>query len=142
MATLNAGAAEAMLRAGVQGATDVTGFGLLGHLREVMEASGTTAVVDVAAVPVIDHIAELVERQVYPGGSERNLASVVAVLDPGEVDETTIRILADAQTSGGLLMAVPPEAVDGLLADLDGRAPCAVVIGEVVRSGDRMLVLR
>lgn len=142
MAALNAGAAAAMVAAGVSGATDVTGYGLLGHLRELMTASGTTGVVEVAAVPVIDHIADLVAADVYPGGSERNLASVRGDLDPGDIDELTIKILADAQTSGGLLMAVPPAALDGLLADLAGSASESVVIGEVVEQRNHLLVLR
>jgi len=142
MSTLNAGAARAMLRAGVVTATDVTGYGLLGHLREVMEASGTGAVLQVDTVPVLEGIAELIAADVYPGGSERNLASVLRFLDQGAFDETTVKILADAQTSGGLLMAVRPENVDGLLDDLRGAAPCAVVIGEVTEAADHMIVLR
>ncbi len=142
MTTLNRGAATAMQRSGVLGATDVTGFGLLGHLRELMEASGTSAVLDASAVPVLEGVRELVAAGVFPGGSDRNLASVLPVLDAGTIDEITVKVLADAQTSGGLLMAVKPDQVDGLVASLVGESPCAAVVGEVVARRDQAMVLR
>ncbi len=142
MTTLNRGAATAMGEAKVRGATDVTGFGLLGHLRELMEASGTTAILETGSIPVLDGIRDLVEAGVFPGGSERNLASVLPDVDTGGIDQITLRVLADAQTSGGLLMAVDPDQLNTLLAALDGQSPCADVIGEVVEAGDRAMVLR
>lgn len=142
MVALNRGAAAAMVQAGVEGATDVTGFGLLGHLRELMDGSDTSAVIEVSAVPALDGIAELAADGVYPGGSERNLESVQPVLDAAAIDEVTIKVLADAQTSGGLLMAVPPAAVDGLLAAVRNEAPWAAVIGEVVDRTNSIITLR
>jgi selenide,water dikinase len=139
MVTLNAGAGAAMTAAGVRCATDVTGFGLLGHLREMVDGSGVGAVIDSAAVPVLDTIADLVADGVYPGGSLRNLESVRPILD-SSVDDVMIKILADAQTSGGLLMAVPDEALDGLLRELEGQSPVAVVIGEIVEGAPRIAV--
>ena len=129
MASLNGPAAQAMIAAGVKCATDVTGFGLLGHLREIILASGVGARIRAESAPVLDGIAELVEEGVYPGGSERNLASVRGMLS-GRAGETQVRILADAQTSGGLLMAVPPGRVGGLMERLAEAAPQAAVIGE------------
>src|SRR5216110_3528872 len=120
MTTLNAGAARAMLGVGVHAATDVTGFGLLGHLRTLLEASGAAA--------------EAAGRGAIPGGTERNVASVAdAVSFAAGVDQTTRLLLADAQTSGGLLIAVAAERADALVAALRREAtPAAAVIGRVV----------
>ena len=129
MASLNGPAAQAMTAAGVKCATDVTGFGLLGHLREIILASGAGVRIRAESVPVLDGIADLVEEGVYPGGSERNLEAVRGMLT-ARAGETQVRILADAQTSGGLLMAVPPGRVDRLMGRLAEAAPQAAVIGE------------
>ena len=129
MAALNRAASEAMTAAGVRAAVDVTGFGLLGHLREMLEASGVSARLDMASVPVLDGVAGLVEAGVYPGGSMRNLRSAAPVVE-NRAGETALKILADAQTSGGLLMAAPPEVLDRLVEGLAGAAPAAAVIGE------------
>lgn len=129
MTSLNGPAAQAMTAAGVKCATDVTGFGLLGHLREIILASGAGARIRAESVPVLDGIAELVEEGVYPGGSERNLEAVREMLTT-QAGETQVRILADAQTSGGLLMAVPPGRVGRLMERLATAAPQAAVIGE------------
>ncbi len=129
MTALNRAASEVMAAAGVRCATDVTGYGLLGHLRAMAEASGVSARLEMSAVPVLDGVAEMVEEGVYPGGSMRNLRSVSPMVD-SRVGETNLKILADAQTSGGLLMAAPPEILDGLAAGLESAAPAAAVIGE------------
>jgi selenide,water dikinase len=134
MTTLNAGAARAMLDVGVHAATDVTGFGLLGHLLTLLEASGAAAELEAAAVPLLPHAREAAERGAVPGGTKRNIASVAgAVSFAAGVDEAARLLLADAQTSGGLLIAVAPDRVDALVAAL-GRAatPAAAVIGRVV----------
>jgi selenide, water dikinase len=131
MATLNRGAAEAMVAAEVRGGTDVTGFGLLGHLRSMLRASGVAAHVRAADVPVLAGAGTLLEAGHVPGGTRRNLQDVAEdVTFADTVDETTRTLLADAQTSGGLLMAVPAARVDGLLRALEGKAPVAAVIGE------------
>lgn len=129
MTSLNGPAARAMTAVGVKCATDVTGFGLLGHLREIILASGTGARIRAESAPVLDGIAGLVEEGVYPGGSERNLAAVRGMLT-AQAGETQVRILADAQTSGGLLMAVPPGRLGPLMERLAEAAPQAAVIGE------------
>ena len=133
MATLNARAAEAMVRGGVRAATDVTGFGLLGHLHRMLEASGAAATVEAGAVPILSGARALAKAGHVPGGTRRNLVDlqqVVSFADP--VDETTRVLLGDAQTSGGLLMAVPAHRVDEVLADLEESTPAHAVIGRVV----------
>ena len=136
MVALNGPASDVMVAAGVRCATDVTGYGLLGHLREMVEASGVSARVNMSSVPVLDGVADLVESGVYPGGSLRNLRSVVPIVT-SRVGETDLKILADAQTSGGLLMAVSPQILDGLVGELASVAPLVAVIGEFVTADER-----
>jgi selenide,water dikinase len=136
MVTLNAGAAEAMRNADVVAGTDVTGFGLLGHLHSMLKASGVAATLRAADVPIISGARELAEAGHVPGGTTRNLKDLAgSVSFTDSVDEFSRTLLGDAQTSGGLLMCVAPDAVEGLLLDLDGRSPVAAVIGEVVQGG-------
>jgi selenide, water dikinase len=131
MSTLNRQAGEALHDAGAHAATDVTGFGLLGHLAEMLDASGVGA--KVGEVPVIEGVAELLEAGYYPGGSERNLESVRPRVK-GDLER--LSLLADAQTSGGLLVAVPDRGLDRYLE----AVPAAVVIGEfTARSGEIVL---
>ena len=135
MTTLNAGAARAMLAVGVDAATDVTGFGLLGHLHNMLAASGVSADVDAAAVPLLPGAAELAspEMGAVPGGTGRNRDAVAphVTFAPG-VDEPTRVLLCDAQTSGGLLLAVPAERADALVAALKKEGtPAAARIGRV-----------
>ncbi len=134
MTTLNAGAARAMAAVGVDAATDVTGFGLLGHLRSLLEASGAAAEITAAAVPVLRGARQAAERGAIPGGTERNLASLAdAVTWGSDVGPLDRLVLADAQTSGGLLIAVAPERTEALVAALHReRTPAAAVIGRVV----------
>ena len=106
MTTNNRAAAEAMRHADAEAATDVTGFGLLGHLHRMLEASGVAAELDAGAIPLMDpRILELARSDVVPGGTKRNLAYVRAHTDFGDLPEPEQMILADAQTSGGLLIA-------------------------------------
>jgi selenide,water dikinase len=134
MTTLNAGAARAMLAVGVHAATDVTGFGLLGHLHALLAASGRAAELRAAAVPLLPGARAAAERGAIPGGTKRNAADVAdAVEFAASVDAPTRLLLADAQTSGGLLIAVAPERLDALVAALGReRALAAAVIGRVV----------
>ncbi|TDD06594.1 selenide, water dikinase SelD [Nonomuraea deserti] len=122
MTTLNRDAARAALAAGVECATDVTGFGLLGHLYKLSRASGVTAVVDVAAVPYLEGARRALGDGYVSGGTRRNLDWVRPRLDPGGFGEDELLLLADAQTSGGLLVAgeVPGAPVVGELVPLDG----------------------
>ena len=127
MTTLNDTAARAALDAGAVAATDVTGFGLLGHVFKMCRASGTTAVLDHAAVPYLEGARASLAAGFVPGGSRRNLDWVRPALDVGPgVDANELVLLADAQTSGGLLVAgeVPGAAVVGhLIARAGTDAP-------------------
>jgi len=142
MATLNRGASEAMVEVGVSAATDVSGYGLLGHLRTMLRSSGVGARLDSAAVPVLAGVRELIEAGHVPGGTRRNLTDVAPDVDFGQVDETTRVLLGDAQTSGGLLIAVPAGRIDALVAALSGRSPAAAVVGEVVEGEPGRIVVR
>jgi selenide, water dikinase len=117
MLTLNKDASRAMVKAGASACTDVTGYGLLGHLREMCAGSGTGARIVASAVPVLDGARELAENGYVPGGSRRNEKSMrpLVRLSAGERDFT---ILCDAQTSGGLLIAIPPDKADALEREL------------------------
>jgi selenide,water dikinase len=144
MTTPNAAARDAAVAAGsaVHAVTDVTGFGLLGHLRELAIASGVSAHVDARAIPVLDDVRALLGEGVVPGGTGRNHAWVSEVTDWGSLDEPGQLLLADAQTSGGLLLAVEPDAVDALVADLEARGtPAAAVVGRCTEPGPARLVV-
>lgn len=138
MTTLNAGAAAAATELGIGGdgpvhaGTDVTGFGLLGHLRGMTAAAGVGAQVEAAAVPVLDGARDLLEAGAVAGGTRRNHAFVTPSVVWGGTPLVTQHLLADAQTSGGLLLACAPEATDALLAALDAHAtPAAARIGRI-----------
>jgi selenide,water dikinase len=121
MSTLNKAASETIVRAGppIHAMTDVTGFGLLGHLSEMLGAGDVGAQVELAAVPVLDEAWDFVAENVVPGGSRRNLASVARFMDWSEgISPEQQLVLADAQTSGGLLVAVDATAADAVLAEL------------------------
>jgi len=126
MTTLNARGAEQARAAGAHALTDVTGFGLLGHLHELAEASGLAAELDAAAVPAIDGVLELLEgEQALAGGSRRNRADAERFATWADaVPEPTRRLLCDAMTSGGLLAAVPAGA------EMDGWVVGRLVLGE------------
>ncbi len=136
MSTLNAGAAEAMRHVGnaVHAATDVTGFGLLGHMGALLDASGQSARLSLNDVPTFPGVHDLASQDVAPGGTKRNLESAQhAVRWEGDVSEADKLLLADAQTSGGLLIAVDPSRVDDLVAALRAHhTPVASAIGEVL----------
>jgi selenide,water dikinase len=134
MTTLNAGAARAMLAVGVHAATDVTGFGLLGHLHNILAASAAAAEIDAAAVPLFAHAAELAAQGAVPGGTQRNRDALAAsVTFAAGVPEATRVLLCDAQTSGGLLLAVPGTRADALIAALKKEGtPAAARIGRVM----------
>ena len=131
MITLNRGAAEAMVRAGIRAATDVSGYGLLGHLANLLTQSAVAAEVEGASVPVLPGVEELIAQGHVPGGTRRNLEDLEDSVDFGGSDETRRLTLADAQTSGGMLISVPEHRVQELLDDLQEEAPAATVIGRV-----------
>jgi selenide,water dikinase len=134
MTTLNDGAARAALKVGVSAATDVTGFGLIGHLTGMLEASKVAAELAFDAIPLLPHARNLASRGVIPGGTQQNLEAADRVEWAPDLSLADRHLCVDAQTSGGLLLAVPPEHEAALLAALREEAtPAAVVIGRIVR---------
>jgi selenide,water dikinase len=135
MTTLNAGARDAAVEVGVHAATDVTGFGLLGHLRELCIASGVGAQIEAAAIPVIDGVRDLLDAGMVAGGTQRNLAFVTPDVEFGALAERERLLLADAQTSGGLLLSVAAERADQLVGACRARDTLAAsVIGDITAS--------
>jgi len=134
MTTLNKGAKDAALAAGARAATDVTGFGLLGHLHHLGSASGLAARIRLREIPTLDFIRDLAKAGLAPGGSRKNLAYVAPHTQFGDdVAEVDRLILADAQTSGGLLIAVAPDRESTLVGELERNAtPARAVIGELI----------
>ena len=129
MTTTNAAAAEAMVEVDTSAATDVTGFGLLGHLHKMLLASGCSATLDASKVPLIPGSLDLARTGVVPGGTKRNLAFVHPATDFGDLTDPEQLVLADAQTSGGLLIAT--QQPDELRAGLRDRGVGFAQIGEV-----------
>ena len=130
MVSLNDRASHAMISAGASAATDVTGYGLAGHLLSMLDASGAAARVEVSRLPLLRGTRELLSEGFYPGGSLRNLEAFDARLGGG--DEAARRLVCDAQTSGGLLVAVTPSGAGELTGRLREDGVSAVAIGEVI----------
>ena len=133
MTALNASASEAMVEAGAEAATDVTGFGLLGHLRGMLAASGVAAEVDAGAVPFLEGSLELAAAGVVPAGTRRNLDHVSPGVDWGTLEEHERIALADAQTSGGLLIAASEARAEILREALERRGVPAHEIGRTTQ---------
>jgi len=134
MTTLNKAASEAMLEVGVNAATDVTGFSLLGHLREMCVAGGVGAEIEADSVPVFDRVVELAFEHA-PGGSRTNLETAIAAgtTFANHIQPAMRFVLADAQTSGGLLISVPESRVQSLMNAMRTRGvSAAAVVGRIV----------
>jgi selenide, water dikinase len=132
MTTLNDGAARAALKVGVSAATDITGFGLIGHLANVLEASKVAAEVSFEALPILPHARNLASRGVVPGGTQRNLEAASRVEWDPALSVADRYLCVDAQTSGGLLLVVPSENKEALLAELRAeQTPAAAIIGRI-----------
>jgi selenide,water dikinase len=143
MTRLNADAAEAARAAGATGCTDVTGFGLLGHLGRMAVESGVDVELDVEAIPVLEGARALLADDVVPGGSRRNLDHVRPQLDQGPHDDATALLLADAQTSGGLVFGAADDgAAAEAVATLAASGHTAAVVGRVTAAGDGRMTLR
>jgi selenide,water dikinase len=129
MSTLNREAAEALHETAPHAVTDVTGFGLAGHLAEMAEASGVAVEIDLGALPLLPGALEATATGLVPAGAGKNRTSVAAVLEVEDgADELRVDLCLDPQTSGGLLAAVPPEHAEALVRRLPGSA----VVGRVV----------
>ena len=142
MTALNAPAGEAMVQAGVDAATDVTGFGLLGHLHELVEASGVAAELDAGAIPLLPGTLELAGREVVPGGTRKNRTYLEPLVDWGNLPEPERLVLADAQTSGGLLIAAAGEGAERLQRALAERHVDAAEIGATVPGAPGSIAVR
>ncbi|MBN1630654.1 MAG: selenide, water dikinase SelD [Thermoleophilia bacterium] len=144
MVALNKDGAEVARAHGVRALTDITGFGLLGHLTEMCRASGVTAELWFDRLPLLLGAAELVQAGVAPGGTQRNLEYVQPWTVFGTALEPWQRLLcADAQTSGGLLLSVPARSVQAVVRELVTRGtPAAAVIGTILAGGEDLLSVR
>jgi selenide,water dikinase len=141
MSALNRPAAEAMEGFEVHAATDITGYGLLGHTHEMMSASGTTAEFEVEKIPLLPAARRLAARGIAPDGSRVNVRNMKprSWIDSGVTDEDFL-LLCDAQTSGGLLVALPEASAETYAARCRERgAMSAAVVGRVVERGDTLL---
>ena len=141
MEQLNREASEAMVEVGVHAATDVTGFGLLGHLYEMTSASAVGATVWFERVSVLEEARTLANRGAIAAGTARNYEYLYARVDFGTLETGERLILADAQTSGGLLMAVPREKLETLRAALRRRGVDDAHVGEVTSDGDGRIIV-
>ncbi len=139
MSTLNKAASEAMVEVGVHACVDVTGFGLIGHLLGMLGASNVSADVSFSDVPLLDGAERLATDGVVPGGTQRNRkAAETSVEWTGELQEHEKLLMCDAQTSGGLLMAVAEDRKEALLAELESRrVPSAAVVGRITDGTQR-----
>ena len=133
MSTLNRAACEAMMTVGVNACTDITGFGLMGHLRSMVRGSQVTAQIHFGQVPVLPGTWELLEQGIVPGGTYRNLKSVADSVEwHDDLTEQQQLLLADAQTSGGLLISVPAAKLELLLSELAmAGVPVRSVVGQI-----------
>lgn len=145
MAHLNIVGADISEAGLCRAATDVTGFGLLGHLREMVDGAGLGAEIVAADLPVLsDQVMSFINDGVVPGGTKKNLSAVQSHLEIGANVSVAHQLLAaDAQTSGGLLLAVAEKNVDQVMTMLsDSGAMCAVVIGRITAKGDKAIVMK
>lgn len=144
MVELNRAAAEAMIKAGVKTATDITGFGLLGHLSEVAEQSGVSVEIYANRVPLFDEVLDYVRQGLISGAVERNREYASRFVEPGkDVPEDLETVLYDPQTSGGLLMAVKESRADSLLRSLKQKGvKDASVVGRVLSKSKGKILLK
>lgn len=134
MSILNKAAAEVMVEVGVNACTDITGFGFLGHLHEMAKGSHAGAKISLSQVPILPEAWDLVAQGIAPGGTHRNLEYLQNdIVWDESINKKAQLVLADAQTSGGLLIAVPREKADHLVTALkQAQVPAVAVVGEIV----------
>ncbi len=139
MLTLNRAACEAMLRFDVHGCTDITGFGLIGHAREMAVASGVTLEIDTSSVRALPGALEAIRAGAVPGGlnNNRDFASCAVEADPA-IDPALLDLLYDPQTSGGLFLSLPPDDAARLIDALPG----ATRIGRVLPRDNKPILLK
>jgi selenide,water dikinase len=144
MIQLNDLGKEAMLAAGAHSATDITGFGLAGHAYGMAKGSGTTIIIELSRLPLLPGAEKLAHRPYLTRASATNAAYVADDLHvEGRPDPVRMDFFYDAQTSGGLLISVPADHAERLVADLHARGvPAASVVGEVVARQEKLLIVR
>lgn len=143
MSTLNKSARDIMVKYNVHACTDVTGFGLMGHLLEMAQGSDKAAVVDTENIDFINEAKFLAQSGILPEGLYRNRSYAEGFVDPGNIKLSVQDMLFDPQTSGGLLIAVSPEDADMLFNELKGRVPSAQRIGHIENyKGGARIILR
>lgn len=144
MATLNAAASEAMLESGVLACTDITGFSLLGHLHEMLVSSSVSAVLEYDRIPFYPRVKEMAAMGMIPAGAYRNLDYLLPHLNwqgPVEVKDDALIMMADPQTSGGLLAAVNPAKIASFLAALKTRKTLGQVIGHITEGLENTITI-
>ena len=143
MAELNNIAAEAMQSVGVNACTDVTGFGLLGHLMEMMDGSNTSAEIEIDEIPLLPGVRDLAVSNVIPGGTRDNYEHTKPhVVYGSTISEIDRLIVNDAQTSGGLLISVAEDRSNQLLNELNAESITAIVIGKVIRRDEKKITVK
>ena len=140
MSRLNASASAAAVAAGIRAGTDVTGFGLLGHLAEMLLASNVRATIDVPAIPILPGAVDVAIGGHVPGGTKRNFRAVREIIEFGDTPAAIQTILVDAQTSGGLLLAVPESDLDDLISEITAGGDLAAVVGQLDAPGAGALI--
>ena len=142
MTTLNKSARDCMVKYRVHACTDVTGFGLLGHLYEMTQGSDLTAVLDTSAIHIIQEALPFAEMGILPEGMYRNRSFAEQAVDAGDTSLAVQDVLYDPQTAGGLMISVHPEDADALYEELKTAVPCAQRIGVMERAGEKRILLR
>ena len=142
MTTLNKSARDCMVKYRVHACTDVTGFGLLGHLYEMTQGSDLTAVLDTSAIHIIQEALPFAEMGIIPEGMYRNRSFAEQAVDAGDTPLAVQDVLYDPQTAGGLMISVHPEDADALYEELKTAVPCAQRIGVMERAGEKRILLR
>ncbi len=142
MTTLNKSARDCMVKYRVHACTDVTGFGLLGHLYEMTQGSDLTAVLDTSAIHIIQEALPFAEMGILPEGMYRNRSFAEQAVDAGDTPLAVQDVLYDPQTAGGLMISVHPEDADALYEELKTAVPCAQRIGVMEGAGEKRILLR
>lgn len=142
MTTLNKSARDCMVKYRVHACTDVTGFGLLGHLYEMTQGSDLTAVLDTSAIHIIQEALPFAEMGILPEGMYRNRSFAEQAVDAGDTPLAVQDVLYDPQTAGGLMISVHSEDADALYEELKTAVPCAQRIGVMERAGEKRILLR
>jgi selenide, water dikinase len=143
MCSLNKVAAELMIESGVHACTDVTGFGLVGHASHLVQDDETGIELEFSAIPVFPGVMDLLEKKVYPGGLGRNRDFYSPSVEiKGKIPEHKLDILYDPQTSGGLLIVVPPQASQEMLKKLHKVDTSAALIGRVIKQPEHKIIVK